>query len=180
MHPWLHRSVVLLACALPAGPAAAQESPSFRIDRGTRGSLSGSAVLQSSSYRVSRSSLGMPSGRDPVTGTSVAASNDWTATLRPALEVRRLRFADARTLTWDLDRSLGSYRVYRGDLESIVGMPAACIGTAPNGQGFDAPEIPAAGQGQFFLVTAVDAAGVEGTAGTASGGAARLVHGACP
>jgi hypothetical protein len=98
----------------------------------------------------------------------------------PPGEVTGLQFTDATTLAWSPEHSAGSYNVYRDALTALTGggygtcweqeTPAATV--------TDADPVPA-GNGFFYLVTAENRLGEEGTKGRDSDDALRGGD-ACP
>ena len=170
------RSLFLLLLALGIGSASAHEpeSASFRLTRSEFASIDGSTLLLSSSYRLSRSTLGDSIAELSLSGSSFTLATDWTATLPPALEVESLRFESTSRLIWQVERSLGTYRIYRGGPTT-----QSCIGQAAQTH-FEDAALPSPSSAFYFLVTAVDAGGVEGSAGRSSSGSLRTPSGSCP
>ena len=159
---------------------SAQSSSQFQLSRNEIGALDGSAVLVSSGYRLSVTTLSDSVAALSAQSPGYRLSTDWTATFPPAVEVVHLRFSAQDTLTWSLDPSLGTYRVYRGNLESLPTPSASCVGRTSFFTQFVDATTPSPGQPFYFLVTAVDASGVEATAGKSSAGVERTVAGSCP
>lgn len=140
-------------------PAPAVGSASFTITLGSIGDGMSAAGMNSPGYRVDG-------------GFGVAYP--------PPSEVLNLRFVDPTTLTWDPERSVGSYSVYRGLLSDLSSGYGSCFAEGlMTTQGSDAG-IPAAGQGFFYLVTAENRIAEEGTLGDDSAGDPRPNTAPCP
>jgi hypothetical protein len=98
----------------------------------------------------------------------------------PAETARDLVFEDARTMRWALSSDAFAYNVYRGNLGGGgFTYDHVCLRTRVTGSRVQDRQIPAAGRGFYYLVSAVGACG-EGTLGSASSGASRPLLSACP
>jgi len=177
--------VVALALAAAASiqPAAAQQSVNFRLTEWTINAggdpLNGSSA-GSVSWRVSLDALG-----DAVLGvgqTSVSYRLDagFVDVYAPPGEVRNQLFSDATTMIWDRERSAGVYEVYRGLLSGLPGGYGACFQSALASAPAADAGTPAIGSGWFYLVTAKNRLGEEGTKGSDSSGNSRPNPAPCP
>jgi hypothetical protein len=99
----------------------------------------------------------------------------------PPGEVLHLRLTDQETLVWDPERSVGVYHLYRDSLGSLSGLGyGAC-------EQYDLlttttidSDVPAVDNGYFYLVTAENRLGEEGTKGRDSSDAERPNPAPCP
>lgn len=164
-------------------PSAAQQSASYKLSDSVfnaGGHPAGGAVMTSASFKISLDSIG-----DGIVGTGMTASSfamdaSFGVCYPPAGEVRGLRFSDASTLVWAPEKSTGDYNLYR---DSLAGLSAGGYGNClqqdlPDETAIDGAPVPA-GDGFFYLVTAENLLGEEGTKGTDSGGM-RRTGGVCP
>jgi hypothetical protein len=84
------------------------------------------------------------------------------------------------TLSWDPERSVGDYDVYRDLLSSLPGNFGACLEHDVPAQTAVDVGIPGVGTGYFYLVTAENRLDEEGTKGFRSNGSERLNPAPCP
>lgn len=175
----MRRFLLGVVAFLVLGTVVAQESDSYRIERGRLGTFDGAVELQASRYGITRSSLGEAVVGSGPASPSFSVDGGWTAGLRPALEIAGVRFVDETTLTWSPDASLGGYRVYRGAVSALPAAPAVCIAEPAHANLADG-FTPSAGTVSYYLVTALDGAVAEGPVGTASDGSARALNASCP
>jgi hypothetical protein len=155
-----------MACALPA---SAQVSASYRIDEHVFNS-GGSGTLSSATYRITLSSIGDSAVVSRITSASYDAGGGFVGRYPPPGEVLGLTFADPETLQWIVDRSAGSYRVYRDATASGYG---SCLQPDVSSTSTIDSTVPPVGDGFFYLVTAENRLGEEGTKGYDSADVAR-------
>jgi hypothetical protein len=92
----------------------------------------------------------------------------------PPGEVRLLVvLGDRKTLSWTAERSVGTYRVYGGDLGLLPSSYGVCKVPDLVVEKAQLEEEPAVGRGFFYLVTARNTLLEEGTKGYDSTGAQR-------
>ena len=98
-------------------------------------------------------------------------------------EVQNLRWSDADTLGWDAVADAVSYHVYRGELAALS---CGSLGECRDDLDTDVSDLvlndssqPAAGAGFLYLITAVDASGLESIFGSSDCGL-RTNAVACP
>jgi hypothetical protein len=171
------------ACA-PTAPAWGQQSASYGAREhafNAGGHPAGGTVLASSGYRVTLDAVGDRVGGRSLGSASFHVDGGFATAYPPPGEVLDLRFADRVTMRWAPDRSVGSYAVYR-DLTSML--PASGYGYCHQHGLTDATattgDSPVPGDGWFYLVTARNRLGEEGTKGRRSNGAERGNPTACP
>ena len=174
MGGFAHKALVV---GLLGGVALAQESASYRLNEhalNAGGRPAAGVVLQSSSYTISLDAIG-----DAVVASSLAsASYQISAGLAQAYpppgEVLGLSFVDKETMVWDAERSAGVYNLYR-DLTSELsdlGFGLCEQPALPEATATDADPVPSGGC-FFYLVSARNLLGEEGTKGFQSDGTER-------
>jgi len=161
----------------------AQQSASFKLEEqafNAGGHPAGGTVMASASFRVTLDSIG-----DTIAGTFMGSASfhmdgGLALSYPPPGEVQDLRFLDDETLEWDPERSVGDYGLYSG---SVSGLDASDYGECST----DVPEetvvvgdtvLP--GECLFYLVTARNRLGEEGTMGFRSPGVERPNTAPCP
>jgi hypothetical protein len=173
-----------LAILLSASPVLAQQSTSYRVESAAindGGRPEQGVTLAGSTYRISLDAIGGPALSSGLGSASFRLDSGFVDLYAPPGEVMNQRFSDASTLTWDAEKSVGVYEVYRG---LISGLPGGGFGTCfqsslASPMGADAAN-PAVGDGWFYFVTARNRLGEEGTKGTQSSGAPRPNSSPCP
>jgi hypothetical protein len=98
----------------------------------------------------------------------------------PPREVAALRFTDAASLAWDPDPSVGAYEAYRDLLSTLPGGFGTCFASGLGSEAAGDAAAPASRQGWFYLVTARNLLGEEGTKGFLTSGAERANLAPCP
>jgi hypothetical protein len=174
---------VALALAASA-PALAQQSASYKLTESAvnaGGRPVNGAGAASASFRVSFDAIG-----DAVSGATLASASyrvgsGFVAWFPPPGEARGLRFSDRTTLRWDPEPSVGSYSLYRDFVSALAGggTGACFVNSVPTEQASDGGS-PGAGKGFFYLVTARNRLGEEGTKGHRSSGSERPNPAPCP
>ncbi len=173
--------LVAALCAL-SGPAAAQTSASFKLTESVLNAggnpLDGSRPT-SANFRIAFDAIGgLPGGR--LTAPSYRAGGGFVATHAPTGDVLGVRFSGRTTLTWSRDPSAGTYNLYRNTLASLPGDYGSCYAPALTGPPYADAAVPAPGSGWFYLVTARNRLGEEGTKGHRSDGTERVNGTPCP
>jgi hypothetical protein len=162
----------------------AQTSPSYRVDEWTvhaGGHPLGGFGLASTSYRMSLDAVGEIPIAPLLHSTGYSIDVGFARSYPPPLEVREVvALGDKATFAWAPDRSVGSYRVYRGLLRELPGSYGACRIADISADHVMLEETPNVGQTFFYLVTAQNTLLEEGPTGYDSAGASRVVSGPCP
>ncbi len=179
------RNLVYVAALLVAGPTLAQESAHYRIESAVfnaGGRPAGGVVAQSPSYLVSLDAIGDAAIGSGVTSPGFALDGGLVGSFPPPSEVKNLRFADATTLLWNPDASVGDYAIYQGTVSPFDAGYGICAQPPPT---LTAPtatltSTPAAGQALFYLVTARNRLSEESTKGFTSAGVQRTNPAPCP
>jgi hypothetical protein len=178
------KNIIALSVIVIALPVLAQESPSFKLAEhvfNAGGHPEAGMVMTSASFKVSLDSIG-----DGVAGTGLSgASFHMDAGFAPAYpppgEVLALRFYDAENLQWDPERSAGVYNLYRNLMSHLSGLGYGdCHQNDIVGPTFADGDLPPGGDGYFYLVTAENRIGEEGTKGFDSDNVERANPSPCP
>ncbi len=169
----------VLALLLLAGPALAQQSSSFQV---TESSFSaGAEMLTSTAFQITLVSAGQGPAGTAVSGPSFSVEGGVVAALAPPGEVSDLRFTDEVTLQWAPDGSVGDYAVYRGIVtEPFDSDYGSCLPPAVTMESAMDAQEPLSGQTFFYLVTARNRLGEEGTKGFDGGANERGNTTPCP
>jgi len=175
----------VFACAglFVASRADAQQSLSYRLESAAvndGGRPEQGVVLAGSSYRISLDAIGGPARATGLGSPSFRLTSGFTDIYAPPGEVMNQRFTDASTMTWDAEKSVGVYEVYRGLISGLPGGFGACFQSALTGPSASDAANPTVGDGWFYLVTAKNRLGEEGTKGSQSSGAPRPNSSPCP
>jgi hypothetical protein len=176
-------ALFVAAALLPAGRVAAQQSANFHVDNGTLnegGRPQQGVSMAGSSYRISLDSIGDATAAPALGSASFRLDTGLVETFAPPGEVMNQRFTNASTMTWDVEKSVGVYEVYRGLLSGLPGGFGACFQSSLAGTTAADAANPPAGDGWFYLVTAKNHLGEEGTKGYQSSGAMRSNASPCP
>lgn len=179
----MRRTIWLLALLLTTA-AAAQQSTNFKLEEqafNSGGNPEGGVVLSSTSFRITLDAIGESVAERGLGSASFGLDSGFVARYRPPGEVYELRFTDAVTLRWHAERSVGWYNLYR-DLMSNV----STLGYGDCEQydlttetTTDTDTVPV-DDGYFYLVTAENRLGEEGTKGFDSNDVERLNLLPCP
>jgi hypothetical protein len=180
---WTIATLVVAAAWLLAGRAEAQQSANFRVDDGTLNEggrpLQG-VSLAGSVYRISLDSIGDSTAAPALGSASFRLDSGLIETFAPPGEVMNQRFTNASAMTWNPEKSVGVYEVYRGLLSGLPGGFGACFQSSLVGAAANDAASPPAGDGWFYLVTAKNRLGEEGTKGYQSSGTMRTNASPCP
>ncbi len=175
--------VAMASLAAALSTASAQTSASFKLQEAVINAggnpLQGS-LPSSASYRIRLDSIGEASVGIGASSSSYRMDSAFVSAYRPPGETLGLRFSNRTTLVWNPEPSIGKYELYRGLISSLPGTWGACF--AANLASATAPDTqaPSSGTGYFYLVTARNRLGEEGTKGTRSNGSIRTNTNPCP
>ncbi len=176
---------IVLAIALAAiGTAAmAQTSASYKLVEFTLnngGDPANGTSAASASYRITLDAIG-----DTVVATGLASASHgmdggFVSAYPPPGEVHGDRWTSKTTMAWDPEKSVGVYEVYRDLLATLPGSFGACFQSSLTAETATDAATPAAGTAWFYLVTARNELGEEGTKGVRSSGVERPNPSPCP
>ena len=165
-------------------PALAQESPSFKLAEhafNAGGHPESGTVMTSASFKVSLDSIGDGVVRTGLTGASFHMDAGFSSAYPPPGEVLALRFSDAENLHWDSERSVGVYNLYRDLMSNLSGSGYGdCHQQDIAGPAFTDGDLPPGSDGYFYLVTAKNRLGEEGSKGFDSDDVERANLSPCP
>lgn len=176
---------VLELIVLQAPSARAQQSASYALTESVfnqGGHPADGVVPASASYRLTLEAVG-----EDVSGTALASASfrldgSFLAAYPPPGEVFELRLLeDHETIAWNPERSVGSYNLYRDLLSHLAGLGYGnCAQHDIESATTRDLARPPAADGTFYLVTAENRLGEEGTKGRNSGGGERPNANPCP
>ncbi len=165
-------------------PAIPQESKNFKVEGGSLnagGHPSDGVAPASPSYRLTLGAIGEGVAPLPLASASFGVGGGFASTYPPPGEVQDLRFADPATLEWHAETSAGTYSVYRDSSGMLTGGPfGACELTGIAGTTASDGSSPGPGTSWFYLVTASNLLGEEGSLGADGSGVQRIHPGPCP
>jgi hypothetical protein len=178
----LTAGMVLLACL--ALPSLAQESPSFRLNEhslNAGGHPRDGAVASSARFRISLDALGGTVARTGMASPRFLMDAGFVSVYRPPGEVAWLWFQDEDWLNWSPESSAGDYNLYRDPISDLVSLDYGhCLAhDIPATTTVDA-DLPAVGEGFFYLVTAENRLNQEGPKGWGSFNLYRMNANPCP
>ena len=83
-------------------------------------------------------------------------------------------------MEWDPEKSVGAYSLYRDLVSTLPGGFGTCFQSGISNEGWSTAEAPPVGRAWFYLVTARNRLGEEGTKGFMSNGTERSNPSPCP
>jgi hypothetical protein len=175
----------LAGLLLVAGTAAAQTSASYRLDEyvlNAGGNPEGGLIPASAGFRMTLDALGEGIVALGLASASYELDCGFVSPYLPPREVLDLvLLADDQTLEWSPDRSAGVYHLYRDLLSALSPTNAGACEQPdlPDETTSDGDTTPS-GDGYFYLVTAANRLGEEGTRGFKRPAEERPVATPCP
>ncbi len=174
-----------LLCIVGVSVSVAQTSANYALEEHAfnAGGHPATGISPSSvNFRITLDALGDSLADAPIAGDTFRIHGGFTSAYPPPGEVHGLRFEDAQTLSWDSERSIGVYNVYR---DWISALSALGYGACSQQDLFDElaidAEVPSPpGEGFFYLVTAENRLNEEGTKGSSSSDSERPNSSPCP
>jgi hypothetical protein len=173
--------ILLLLGAVAASPASAQSSASYKIGEASfnnAGKPANGVVLASAHFRIKLDSVGDPTVLAGLSSASFRADGGFVSHYRPAGEVTAVRFTNPTTLQWNAEPAAQWYEVYRAT--SLPGTFGTCFANDLLTTTVADASTPSLGSRFFYLVTARNRLGEEGTKGFGSTGAERPNTLPCP
>jgi hypothetical protein len=163
--------------------SSAQQSDSFELGEhvfNAGGHPEQGSVPASGGFRISLDAIGdVTSGPTP-SSASYRVAGGFVTAYSPPGEVLELRFDDGTTLSWHPERSVGSYMLYRDGVDTLAGDYGSCLEPGITIASTNDSDTPVAGIAWFYLVTARNRLGEEGTKGFAGDGTERGNTAPCP
>jgi len=160
--PWI--AVLVLGASV-----LAQQSTNYKVSDhafNAGGHPDAGQLLTSTSYRITLDSIGDSDVGLTLRSDSYRVGGGFAACYPPPGEVAGLSFTDEQTLQWQPEPSVGHYNLYRDLMSNLLGLG---YGLCERDDLFDATAtdtdpVPM-GDGFFYLVTAKNRLGEEGTKG---------------
>jgi len=176
---------LLLLMFLVAGllPAMAQESASFKLKEfvfNGGGHPVGGVVLSSPNFHVTLDSFGEGLAATAVSGPSFHMDAGLVAAYPPPGEIRDVLFSGQTDFCWSPEKSVGNYNVYRDTISTLPGGFGTCSQPALTGNCATDASAPPFGEAWFYMATAENLVGEEGTKGFRSSGVERTNLAPCP
>ena len=176
------RIVVWVVALAIAAPAIAQTSASYKLTESifnNGGDPANGASGASASHRIKLDAVG-----DGLLGVGLASASfhmdgGFVDVYPPPGEVQQQLFTSKTTMVWNPERSVGQYEVYRDLMGGLAG-GGACFTSGVTTEDATDAATPATGQGFFYLVTARNRLGEEGTKGFRTSGVERSNSSPCP
>ena len=166
---FLFSAMLLLVAS--AAIASESSSTSYRMQGvfNSGGRPDDGGVATSAGYQLTLDSLGDGIAAVPIASASFMIDSGMAGMFPPPGEVVGLMFSDDQTLFWDPERSVGAYHLYRGALADLSGLAyGACAQPAVTQVTTTDGDTPASGAAFFYLVTAENRLGEQGTKGAGS------------
>jgi hypothetical protein len=164
--------------------APAQTSPSFKLEEhvfNAGGHPESGQIMTSASFRITLDALGESVVGPGLSSPSYRMDGSFGSAYPPPGEVRNLRFTDDVTLEWDPETSVGVYNLYLDLLSGLSGLGyGQCEQYDLTTERAHLPDDPPNADGYFYLVTAENRLGEEGTKGADSSGGPRPNPDPCP
>jgi hypothetical protein len=164
----LKRAIWTIAILLTPA-VGAQTSTSFKLEEqlfNAGGNPADGVVLTSTSFRITLDAIGESAARRGLGSDSLGLDGGFVPRYRPPGEVTALRFTDAVTLVWKADGSVGWYNLYRDLMSNLstLGYGDCDQYDLTTETTTDTDAVPS-DDGYFYLVTAKNRLGEEGTKG---------------
>ncbi len=178
-----HATIVALAILAGSMAARAQQSSSYVLsehDLNEGGQPAGGVVPTSASFKLSLDAIGGALRVTEASSTSYRMNAGFVVAYRPPGEVLDLTWSGKTTLVWSPERSVGVYNVYRGTVSGLPGGYGSCLASNLTSATATDADIPAPGECFFYLVTAENRIGEEGTKGYDTHGTERPNPAPCP
>ena len=176
----------MLGAALLAAPALGQQSANFKVKASVfnaGGNPRSGSVLSSASFRITVDALGGSVTPEMMSGPSFQIDGGFVLQFRKPEEVTELLFLTKQAMMWDAaEKSVSpTYNLYRA---LITTLPSLTYGSCEQ-QGLGSPtttdpDEPSPGDGYFYLVTAENCIGLEGTKGFQDDGLTERQGTVCP
>jgi len=177
------RALLAIAISAMSTVAMAQTSASYKLTEFTLnggGRPANGSIASSASYRIKLDAIGDTVAATGLSSASHHLDDGFVSAYPPPGEVRNERWTGKTVLSWDPEGSVGTYEVYRDLMSSLPGSFGACFQSPLLAETATDAASPAAGTAWFYLVTARNRLGEEGTKGFRSSGVERPNASPCP
>jgi len=180
----MSRRLAAMLTMLVPSLALAQQSASYELTETTvnnGGRPINGVYASSASHRITFDALGDGVLGGGMASASFHAEGGFVSGYPPPGEVLGQAFTDSQTQIWLPDKAVGVYEAYRGTLASLqAGGTGICLGWGLTSETLMDASLPASKDGYFYLVTARNLLGEEGTMGYRSSGVERPNPMLCP
>ena len=154
---------------LAVGAASAQQSTSFTLEEhvfNAGGHPQAGTVPTSASFQITLDSIGDNAVATGLNSASFQLDSGFPTAYPPPGEVEGLELTDNVTLVWNIEKSIGSYNLYKDLLSSLSTLNyGTCTQEAIADETTTDVAVPTSGNGFFYLVTAENKLTEEGTKG---------------
>jgi hypothetical protein len=175
---------LLPALLLLTSSAQGQQSTSFRLTEYTinaGGHPDEGLIMASTRFRVTLDAIGGGVEGARLSSTGFRLDGGFQYCFPPPGEVAGLQFTDQQTLVWNSEKSIGSYNLYRGEVNSLPGLAYGdCLQSGIQVTTTIDTSAPASGEAYFYLPTAENLLMEEGSKGFASDDSQRGNPAPCP
>lgn len=172
----MKRRVVLLAlvtlgslAGFAATAAVAQSSASYKLEEqvlNAGGHPINGNTMNSSHFRMTLDSIGEAVVGVGIGSASYAVDSGFDSAYPPPGEIAGMWFSDHDTMHWQAEPSAGSYNLYRDLMSNLSGLGyGQCFDSTVSGTSGTDTGTPPVSDGWFYLVTADNRLGEEGTKG---------------
>jgi hypothetical protein len=166
------RKLTLLLGLTIGSVVLAQQSPSYKLREHTfnaAGHPHDGSILTSASFKIALDALGEDMDGSSLSSASFRVKGGFVATFPPPGEVTDLVFFDPNTLHWSEESAVvqtgGVYNLYRDPASGLPGNFGECLETGITTPGTHDLAEPPVGESYYYLVTAMNGFGKEGTKG---------------
>ena len=171
-------TIAIFILLVAASPLLAQQSASYKLEEhvfNAGGHPHNGVVMSSSAFKVSLDSIGDGVSAAVLSSASFNMAAGFVNTYRPAAEITNLAFINKDQLEWDADPSVGVYNLYRDTINNLaaLGFGTCLQQDLPSASTFDSDPTPVSGDVYFYLATAENRLGEEGTKGFQTTGSER-------
>jgi len=176
----MKKAPILFAALAAAGVAMAQSSANFEI-RAQAFNAGGQPVsVTSAAFQIKLGSIGESGAGVSLGSASFGVDSGFGLSFSPPGEVTGIHFNDDVTLAWNPEKASDFYNLYRNVLSGIAPGFGLCQQPDLPGETATDADVPGAGTGFFYLVTAENVLNEEGTKGFQSSNVERANAAPCP
>lgn len=162
----------------------AQSSTNFKLTESVfnnGGDPTQSSVLSSASHRITFDAIGDPAIAVGLGSASFHMDGGFVDVYPPPGEVTSLQIAsDKKTISWNPEKSIGSYDLYRDLINTLPGNYGTCLVSSIGSTTWVEASTPPLSKAWFYLATAKNRLDEEGTKGKRSNGTERPNPAPCP
>lgn len=176
----MRKELILLAVLASASASMAQSSANFEVKAQAFNAGGQPVTATSADFQIRLGSIGDSLAAASLVSASFGVDSGFGLSFSPPGEVTGVHFSDDVTLAWTPEKSTGAYNLYRNLLSAISPGFGACEQSNLPGETAIDADLPGAGTGFFYLVTAENVLAEEGTKGFQSSNVERANAAPCP